>query len=501
MKITVQALNIAEFTGDTIIVNLFEGVTMPGGATGAVDHALGGAISQVIADGEFTGKLNSTAVIHPLGRIPARRVIVVGLGKAESFMTERARQAAGTAVRTARKLRAKKVATVVHGAGIGGLDPVKATQAVTEGTLLALYRFKKYVSKPADPDPESLTIAELDKGKLAALETGVQRGTIYAEATNFARDLINEPGNIANPAYLAGQAAALARECGLEISVLDQQQMKEMGMGSILAVGQGSDQSPKLIVLRYWGAGKDDRRPPLAIIGKGVTFDSGGISIKPADNMGDMKGDMSGAAAVLGAMHAIARLKPKINVTMLAPAVENMPAGGACRPGDIVKTLSGKTYEIMSTDAEGRMILADALTYARTLGCSPLIDVATLTGAIVIALGHQYTGAFSNDQSTLDRLLSASKETGEKIWPMPADDEYKEQLESDVADMKNTGGRAAGAITGALFIGAFAENTPWVHLDIAGSSRTGDGKEHPYQPKFGSGVMTRTLAALAEEMA
>lgn len=497
MQIAIEARDIAQFSGDTIIVNLFEGVTTPGGATGAVDRALGGAISQAIADGEFKGKLNTIAVIHPLGKIAARRVIVVGLGKGDAFTTERARQAAATAIRTARKLGGKRVATIVHGAGIGGLDPAKAAQAVCEGTLLGLYRFKKYVSAAAEPDPQSLTVCELSQDKVASLLRGVDRGIVYAEATNFARDLINEPGNVATPAFLAARAQEMATELGLELTILDQEQMREKGMGSILAVAQGSQQAPRLIVLRYWGAGKDDRRPPLALIGKAVTFDSGGISIKPGENMGDMKGDMAGGAAVLGALHAIARLKPPVNVTVVVPAVENMPSGTAARPGDIVKTMSGKTYEIVSTDAEGRMILADALTYARSLGCSPLIDVATLTGAIVIALGHEHTGAFSNHQPTVDRLLAAARETGEKIWQMPTDDEYKEQLESDVADMKNTGSRAGGAITGALFIGAFAEGTPWVHLDIAGSSR-GGGVERPYLPKFGSGVMVRTLAELAE---
>jgi leucyl aminopeptidase len=501
MKITTTALDIAQFSGDTIVVNLFEGVTAHGGATGTVDRTLGGMISQIIADGEIKGTINSTAVIHTFGKIPAKRVIVVGLGKPADFTLERARQASGSAIRLARKLGAKNVAAIVHGTGIGGFDACEAAQAVTEGTLLALYRFKKYVTKPLESaDPDLLTIVELDQSKLPAIEEGVRRGTIFAECANFARDLVNEPGNVVTPAHLADQAAALAKEFDLELGTLDQEQMEKLGMGSILAVAQGSLQSPRLIVLRYWGAGKDDTRPSLALIGKAVCFDSGGISIKPSENMGDMKGDMAGGAAVLGAMHAIARLKPKVNVTALVPAVENMPSGSAARPGDIIKTMSGKTYEIISTDAEGRMILADALTYARQLGCSPLIDVATLTGAIVVALGNEYTGAFSNDKPTLDKVLAAARQTGEKVWPMPTDDEYKELLDSDVADMKNVGPRGGGPITGALFIGAFAEGTPWVHLDIAGSTRATSLGERTYQPKFGIGVMARTLAVLAEHM-
>ncbi len=502
MKISVQAVGITDYKGDTIIVNLFEGVTAPGGATGAVDRALGGLVSQLIAAGEVKGKLNSISIIHSHGRLPATRVIVVGLGKQSEFGPDKVRQAAGAAIRAARKAGAKRVATIVHGAGVGGLEPAVAAQAVVEGTLLGLYRFKKYVTKPPENgDVEELTIAETDDDKIPVFRTAVQRGTILAEATNVARDLINEPANVTNPAYLATQAETVARQNGLELSVLDHEQMRDMGMNAILAVGQGSYQRPRLIVLRYWGRGKEDKNPPLAIIGKAVTFDSGGISIKPSENMEQMKGDMAGGAAVIAAMSAIAQLKPKINVVGLVPAVENMPGGGASRPGDIIKTFSGKTFEVISTDAEGRMILADALSYARKLGCSPLIDVATLTGAIMIALGMEYTGAFSNDQNTLDKVLAAGREAGEKIWPMPTDPEYKELLESDVADMKNTGGRYGGAITGALFIGAFAEDTPWVHLDIAGTSKMADGRERPYQPKFGSGVMTRTLAILAEHLA
>jgi leucyl aminopeptidase len=500
MNITVQALNISDYRGDTIIVNLFEGVASPGGATGAVDQALGGAISQAIADGPFKGKLNTTLVLHTLGKIPARRVVVAGLGKAGDFTLERARQAAGSAIKAARSAGGRSVATVVHGAGIGRMQPGAAAQAVAEGTLLALYRFKKYVTKPADNgELESVVLAELDLGKLAEIEAGAHRATIIAESTNWARDLVNEPGNVAGPAYLAAQAEAMAKQFGMEVTILDRRQMEEMGMGSILAVAQGSEQQPKLIVVRYWGAGKDDKRPALALLGKAVTFDSGGISIKPSENMGEMKGDMAGGATVLGAIRIIAQLRPRVNVTAIVPAVENMPSGTASRPGDIVKTMSGKTYEIISTDAEGRMILADAITYARKLGCSPLIDVATLTGAMVIALGHEYTGAFSNDQPTVDKLLAAARQAGEKVWQMPADDAYKSLLDSDFADMKNTGGRPGGAITGALFIGAFAEDTPWVHLDIAGTSD--GGKEGPYSPKFGTGVMVRTLATLAENMA
>lgn len=502
MNITIEGGTVTEFVGDTIIVPLPEGVTEPEGATGAVDAALGGLLTQLITAGEVKGKLNNVSIIHTQGKLPALRVIVVGLGKPGEVTVEKIRQAAGTAIKAARRSNGKLVGLAMPSSGVSGLDVASKAQALAEGALLALFRFKKYVTKPLDDsDPQTLTILTGDRVSSPALEAAVARGRILAEGTNMARELISEPGNEIYPETLARRAEAMARASGLEFEALEERQMSELGMGAVLAVGQGSRRAPRFIIMRYWGAGKDNQRPPLALIGKGVTFDSGGISLKPGDKMEEMKGDMSGAAAVIGAMRIIAQLKPKINVVALVPAVENMPGGNAARPGDIIRTCSGKTFEIISTDAEGRLILADAVAYARKLGCSPLIDVATLTGAVMVALGFEYTGAFANDQPALDAVLAAAKTAGEKVWPMPTDDEYKDQLQSDVADLKNSGGRYGGAITGALFIGAFAEDTPWVHLDIAGTSKISDGKDRPYQPKFGSGAMTRTLALLAEHMA
>jgi len=500
MKISLSTGRITEFPADAIVVNLFEGVTAPGGATGAVDHALGGLITRLITAGEIKGRLNQTTVIHTQGRLAAERVIVVGLGKAADFTLDRVRQAAASAAKAARAVGCRRIGTIVHGAGIGGMDPGQAAQAVVEGTILGLYRFTKYQTSREDThEVDETTIVEMDPGKIPALQAGIRRGTILADATNLARDLINEPANVMTPSAVAEGAAAIAQAHGLECTILERADLEAKGMRAMLAVAQGSAQPPKLVVLRYWGAGRDDPRPPLALIGKGVTFDTGGISLKPSEKMEEMKGDMAGGAAIIGAMQAIAQLAPPINVIGIVPAVENMPSGTATRPGDIITAMGGKTIEVINTDAEGRMILADAVSYARSLGASPIIDVATLTGAIQVALGFEYTGAFTNHQPTLDRLMAAAKETGEKIWPMPTDDEYKELLKSDVADLKNSGGRYAGAITGALFVGAFAEDTPWVHLDIAGSSKLSDSRERPYQPKFGSGAMVRTLAVFAEK--
>jgi leucyl aminopeptidase len=497
VEIKVIAGDVTQVPADAVIVNLFEGVETPGGAAGAVDKALGGAITKLIAAGEVKGKLNAVAVVHTFGKIAAERVAIVGLGKQADFTLDRARQAAGSAAKALRKLGCKKIATVLHGAGIGGIEPAKSAQAVTEGTILGLYTFQKYQSKKEDGEIAGLTIVEREAGKVPAIEQGVAVGRILAEATNFARDLANEPANQMTPTIMAQKAKEIAEAYGLEYEALGREKMKELGMGALLGVAQGSQEEPQFIVLRYWGAGKDSPQSGLGLIGKGITFDSGGLSIKPAEGMGDMKGDMSGGAAVLGAMRAIAQLQPKINVTGLAPATENLPSGSAYKPGDILKAMDGKTIEVISTDAEGRLILADALAYARKLGLSPLVDVATLTGACVVALGTVRTGAFTNNPDLLAKVIAAGDEAGEKIWQLPTDEEYKELFKSEVADLKNSGGRWAGAITGAMFVGAFAEDTPWVHLDIAGTSRLMEGKESAYAPRWGSGVMVRTLANLA----
>ena len=502
VEIKVTAGDVTQVPADAVIVNLFEGVETPGGATGAVDKALRGAITRLIAAGEVKGKLNAVAVVHTFGQIAAERVAIVGLGKQADFTLDRARKAAASAAKALRKLGCKHIATVLHGAGIGGSEPAQAAQAVTEGTILGLYTFKKYQSKKEDSgEIAELTIVEREAGKVPAIEQGVAVGRILAEATNFARDLANEPANQMTPTIMAQKAQEIAAAYGLEFEALGREKMKELGMGALLGVAQGSQEPPQLIVLRYWGAGKDSPQPGLGLIGKGITFDSGGLSIKPAEGMGDMKGDMSGGAAVLGAMRAIAQLQPKINVTGLVPATENLPSGSAFKPGDILKALDGKTIEVISTDAEGRLILADALAYARKLGLSPLVDVATLTGACVVALGTVRTGAFTNNPALLAQVIAAGDEAGEKIWQLPTDEEYKELFKSEVADLKNSGGRWAGAITGAMFVGAFAEDTPWVHLYIAGTSRLMEGKESAYAPRWGSGVMVRTLANLAVKLA
>jgi len=490
--------DITKLEVNALIVNLFEGVGQPSGATAAVDKALDGAITQLIASGEIKGKLGEFTLLHTLGKIPARRVLVAGLGKQPQLTLDRIRGIIAEACRFLQGKGIKRVATITHGAGVGGIEPEKAAQAIAEGSILGLYTFRRHITKePEAGEIEELLIVERDKSKLPQLEKGCATGRVMAEATNFARDMINEPANFMTPSHMAEIARRVAAEYNLECQVLEREQMQELGMGALLGVSQGSRQQPKFILLQY--KGDTSSQKTLGLIGKGITFDSGGISIKPSEDMADMKGDMAGGATVMAALRVIAELKPKINVTALIPATENLPSGAALKPGDVLQAMNGKTIEIISTDAEGRLTLADALSYARKLGLSPLVDVATLTGACRVALGDITTGAFTNNKEWLDKVIKAGEEAGEKLWQMPMYEEYKEQNKSEVADIKNTGGRYGGAITAAQFLSEFAEETPWVHLDIAGTSLS--SKEKGYLVKGATGVGVRTLVNLAMALA
>ena len=494
MEVKVITGDITSIEADAIIVNLFEGVERPGGATGAVDKVLGKAITAIIKQGEFKGKFNEISIVHTLGKIPARIVAVVGLGKESEFTLDKIRTLAAELSRSLRKLNCRRVATVVHGAGIGGFEPESSAQAITEGSLLGLYRFRKHITKDSEnQDIAELLIVEKDAAKLPALKRGCRKGQIVAGAANMARNWINEPANYMTPTDLARIARELARAHGLKLTILEREQMEREGMGSLLGVAEGSCQPPKLIVLSYRGDKKS--QVTSGFIGKGITFDSGGISIKPSESMAEMKGDMAGAAAVMAAVAAIAQLKLKVNITAVIPATENLLSGKALKPGDILKAINGKTIEVVNTDAEGRLILADALGYAVKKGLSSLIDIATLTGACHIALGDVCSGIFGNSQPLIDTVVKAGAEAGERLWQMPMYEEYKEQNKSDIADIKNSGGRYGGAITAAQFLSEFVDNTPWVHIDIAGTSMT--EKERGYLVKGATGVCVRTLVNYA----
>jgi len=494
LNIVIKVGDISSIEADAVVVNLFEGVERPGGATAVVDKALDGAITKLIEHGEMKGKLNEVAIVHSLGRVPARIVAVAGLGKQKELTPDKVRGLAGEFCRVLRRLNCRRIATIVHGAGAGGFEPDALAQMIVEGSILGLYRFRKHISKePENHDVEELIIVERDKAKAEALDKGVGRGRILAEATNLARNLVNEPANMMTPSDLAKAAEQVAETYRLGLVVLDRERMEKEGMGALLGVARGSCQPPKLIVISY----KGDKGSPdtLGLVGKGITFDSGGISLKPSDNMWEMKGDMSGAAAVLAAMSAIARLKPKINVSGVVPATENLPSGDATKPGDILRAMNGKTIEVVNTDAEGRLILADALGYAVKQGLSPVIDVATLTGACHVALGSFRSGLFGNNQELMNKLVEAGTGAGERLWQMPMDEEYKELNKSDVADIKNSGGRWGGAITAAQFLSEFVGDKPWAHIDIAGTFMA--DKDRGYLVKGATGVGVRTLVNLA----
>ncbi len=505
MDIKVARGDVTKTKVPALIVNLFDGVKAPAGATGAVDRALDGAITQLIDEGEIKGKKGEITIIHTFGRIGPSRVLVAGLGKSESFTRDTVRETTAAACRRLRRMGITQAATIAHGAGIGGMDPADSGQAIAEGATLGLYRFRNYMTSDDDgsegPGSEGITelsIVEQDQGKAASLAEGVEKGRVLSQVAIMARDMVNEPANVMTPTRMAEIAAQVADEEGLDIEILDREQMEEMGMGAFMGVARGSDQPPKLIVLEYRGD-PDNPSNNLGLIGKGITFDTGGISLKPAGGMEDMKGDMAGGASVIGAMKAIGRLKPRINVVGMVAATENMPGGSAQRPGDVVKSMSGKTIEVINTDAEGRLVLADALYYARQKGVTRLVDIATLTGAVVVALGNACSGVMGNDQELVDQVIESGASSGERIWQLPLYDDYREQIRSNVADIKNTGGRAAGSLTAGQFLAEFAEETSWAHLDIAGTYFS--SKEKGYLVKGGTGVPTRTLVDLAMKLA
>ena len=492
MEIKVVAGDVAQIEADAIVVNLFEGVKQPGGASGSVDKALDGAITSLIGRGEIKGKFEEVSIVHTFGRLPAGIVAIVGLGKRDDLDVDKVRRVTGHFCRALRKLNCHKIATVLHGAGAGSIEPKASAQAIAEGAILGLYGFSRYKKSECEDVGEILLVERETKG-VPILEPVVDNGKLIAEATNLARDMGNEPANYMTPNRMAETARELATKYDLGCSVFEREDMEAMGMGALLGVAKGSSQPPKLITLTYKG---DERsQEAIGFLGKGITFDSGGISIKPSEGMADMKADMAGAASVMGALVAIAQLQPKINVTGIVPATENLPSGAALKPGDILQAMNGKTVEVISTDAEGRLILADALSYAVEQGLSPLIDLATLTGACRIALGLSYSGLFGNDQDWIDKVLRAAERTGERMWHMPMSEEYKEQIKSEIADVKNTGNRYGGAITAALFLAEFVDKTPWVHIDIAGPRLS--HKDSGYVVKGATGFGVRTLVELA----
>ena len=431
------------------------------GAPSLIDASL----ERAIASGDYKGKKDETLLVYGGGK--AQRILLVGVGKAAEITRSSVRRAAAIAAKRARGFGTRAFALAVAKEARGGLGAAELAQLVIEGAAQGGWQFTELKKQPEDPKPEIESIElVVDPSDKEEAEAGRHIGDAIAAGYLFTRNLQMQPGNVATPSYLAEQARKLGAEYGFKVTILDRAQIKKEGMGALLAVAQGSAEEPRFIVMEYGGGSG----APVVLVGKGVTFDSGGISIKPALNMEDMKFDKSGATAVLGTFEVLGRLKPKINVVGLIPATENLPSGTALKPGDVIKSHLGKTIEIINTDAEGRLILCDALSYARRFKPAAVIDAATLTGAVVIALGHHAIGMLGNDEALLAEVRDAGERAGERCWPLPLWDDYRELLKSDVADVKNSGGRAAGTIAGAWFLREFVDGYPWVHLDIAGTA-------------------------------
>jgi leucyl aminopeptidase len=457
------------------------------------DAAVKEACAEVIASGEVTGKMLEVTLLHHPAKPKAKRVLLLGGGKAKTFSASELRKLAGVAVRT---LKGKGLRSFAFLAPEGKLKVEESVGAIVEGAFVGNFDSNTYQSDRRDQTIDALTV--IASGDKTALQKSLDEASIIGESQNFTRDLVNEPSNHMTPTILAERARKMAQEVGLKFEVFGGDKIQELKMGAFWGVAQGSDEPPALIILRYEPAGAPEK-PVLGLVGKAVTFDTGGISIKPADGMEKMKYDMAGGAAMLGVMRAIALLKPKVKVTALICATENMPSGKAQKPGDIQTAMSGKTIEIINTDTEGRLVLADGLCYARQLGCTHLIDAATLTGAVVVALGYFNAGVFANDEKMYERFSKATAQAGEKFWRLPLDEEYKESIRSNIADIINSGGRWGGAITAAMFLKEFAEDTPWMHLDIAGTAWMDDAK--PWIAKGPSGIAVRSLVEFARNFA
>lgn len=481
----VQALGIAVFKDEKA----------EDGFLKELDSITGGVIKSVIDSEELKGKEGETVYLHLVGNtdIKAQRLLLVGVGERSEYGTAQASQMAGTAVRALRGKNVKSIAVVPRLEG----DAEEVASVVVEGSFLSLFDMDKYHTTDKEEREIAKLIVVIDGADEAALARGAERGRIIGESVNFTRDLANEPGAYLTPTHMSERAREIATEFGLSIDVLDEARMEQEGMGSLLSVARGSDEPGKLIILKYTPANATgEGNELLAFVGKGITFDSGGISLKPGESMELMKYDMTGGATVMGAMRAIAQLKPSIPILGVVPCAENLPSGKATKPGDVVRAMTGKTIEVINTDAEGRLILADAIAYAKKLGATKIIDMATLTGAVSIALGDVNTAVLGTDQELIDEIIAAGKMVGEKFWQLPLDKEYTKQIKSDIADIKNVGGRKAGTITAAAFLKEFADGVSWAHLDIAGTAWGEEAK--PYRSKGPTGVAVRTLLKIVE---
>jgi len=497
-NVRAECLHLHQFKGHLLALGLFKNTEKLPEVYARVDQSTGGTLRDLLASGDFTGNCNETMVLYASKQAPCRRLMLVGLGDKDKFTRHTLRQSAGTAVRAAEKLGAAKIGLALHCVVNADLPAESIGQAVAEGAVVGRYDYQDYLSEKAKNNKTvpamQIILLEPKAANADALKKGCRLGSILADAQNLARSIANKPGNEINPPALARWAQRLARHSGFRCRIFNDRQLKAMNMNAILAVGSGSASKPRLIRLDYTGRRTARSKPPgpdAVLVGKAVTFDSGGLNVKPAQHMEHMKFDKCGGCAVLGIFQAAARLKLPVNLVGLIPSAENMPSNTSYRPDDVIRTYNGKTVEIVNTDAEGRMILCDALAYAAKLKPNVIIDLATLTGACVIALGEHHAGLFGNNEDLIEKLKRASAASGEPLWPMPCGDEYLEQMKGKIADLKNHGGREGGSCTAAAFLGQFVNNTPWAHIDIAGTADT--DKEKPYRALGATGFGVRLL--------
>ncbi len=496
MKFQAITNNFQEANVDALAVAVFKDEQAASGLLKDLDKLTGGLVASVIKTGEFKGETGDTAYLlfEPKGKVKASRLLLVGVGEKADYKTSDVSTLSGTATRYFRKRNVKGFALLPRSDG----DAVEVATNAAQGVVTSQFELDKYKTKDKNDKSVDNFVLCIEGAKEKDVKNGLDRGKVIGDSMNFTRDLANEPPNILHPTEMANRAQKMAKETGLSCEILDEAKMKKLGMGSLLSVTYGSEQPAKMIILKYEPKKSTGKKGELlALVGKGITFDTGGISLKAGENMGAMKYDMSGGATVLGAMQAIAMLKPTVPVLGIVAAVENMPDGKASRPSDVVTASNGKTVEILNTDAEGRLVLADAVSYAERHGATTIVDMATLTGAVIIALGDLNTGIMGNDQDLVDEIIACGKDAGENFWQLPVGKDYSKMIKSDIADVKNIGpARKAGTIMGAVFIQEFVDKAKWAHLDIAGTAWADDAKAH--QSKGPTAVAVRTLLKFVE---
>ncbi len=494
MKVEVSSSPFKDLDVQSLAIAVFKDEKADEGFFKQLNELTRGLVGSVVSSDEMKGKEGEIAYLHLVGveGIKAQRLLLIGVGEREQYGSAQISQLGGTAARVLRGKNVKTVAIVPR----ADSDVATIASNVIQGAVTGLFEPDKYRTTEKEKRELDRVIVSVEDADEKDLKRGAERGRIIGESVNFTRELANEPGGHLTPTDMANRARDMAKEFGLSIDVLDQARMEKEGMGSLLSVARGSDEPPQLIVLRYTPSKPRGSEGLLTFVGKGITFDSGGISLKPGENMELMKYDMTGGATVLGVMRAVAQLKPSISVLGVVPCSENMPSGKATKPGDVVQAMTGKTIEVINTDAEGRLVLADAIAYAKKLGGTRIVDMATLTGAVSIALGDVNTAVLGTDQELIDEIIGAGKEVGEKFWQLPLDKEYSRQIKSDIADIKNVGGRKAGTITAAAFLKEFADGVSWAHLDIAGTAWGDEAK--PYRSKGPTGIAVRTLIRLVD---